>query len=97
VAISKEERNRRARERYRRKHWEEWDCPPSKPGLYNCLLPYPNHHSSPRIDSVLVPPDRKPLKPRVKKSESNKDQQMTIEDAVLKRIIEEFLEGELPE
>jgi hypothetical protein len=62
--------------------------------MYNQLLPFPNHPSSPCVDTKMIPPDRKPRKPPTENTEkaAEEDRQSTFEDAELKRIIEELLE-----
>ena len=76
MAITREEKNRRARLRYRRKRWDAVDFPAPKDGkLHQALLPSVAE-KNPLTVTKYVPPERKPRTPSKKKSAPKDDQPM---------------------
>ena len=68
MAMSREEKNQRARLRYRRKHWPSIDRPAPKDGKHHQALLPSVAEKNPLIVTEYIRPDRKPRTPRKKKT-----------------------------
>ena len=66
MAMSREDRNRRARERYRRKHWPSIDFPAPKDGKLHQPLLSTVAEKNPLIVTKYVRPEPKPRTARKK-------------------------------